>query len=126
MTPEGLTKDEIKTLLNSYGDELYWFMPVQSGFGDRTVDFHICFRGLFIAVEAKRKKGRARNYQQRIMDQIRDAGGETLCIDKIDELKALLDYIARHEIKLTERPPLKRKPEFVLPSISHNPDEIYR
>jgi hypothetical protein len=110
-TPEGITKDAMKKLLDSYGDELYYFFPVQSGYGERLVDTYICFRGLFIAVEAKRPGAKARKFQARIMDRIRDANGETLCIDKIDELKTLLDYIARHEIKLAERPPLKRRPD---------------
>ena len=93
-TSEGVTKDEIKKVLNEYGDELYAFWPVQTGYGTRTVDCLICFRGLFIAVEAKRKGARARKFQERILDRVRDAHGHALCIDSADELKELLDYIA--------------------------------
>jgi|SRR5215467_2777603 len=104
-TPEGIVKDDIKKLLASYGDELYYFMPVQAGFGTRTVDFLICYRGLFIAVEAKRQGSRAKKFQQRILDQIRDANGEALCIDDVAQLKDLLDYISRCTVKLLDRPP---------------------
>ena len=97
-TPEGVTKDDIKDVLKEYGDELYAFWPVQTGYGSRTVDCLICFRGLFIAVEAKRKGARARKFQERILDQVRDANGHTLCIDSADDLKELLDYIAKHRV----------------------------
>lgn len=38
MTPEGKVKDKIKKLLSRYG--VYYFMPVQSGFGPAGLDFH--------------------------------------------------------------------------------------
>ena len=102
-TPEGVTKDDIKKLLESYGGELYAFWPVQTGYGSRTVDCLICFRGLFIAVEAKRKGSRARKFQERILDAVRDANGHAICIDSADELRDTLDYIAKCEIKLIPR-----------------------
>ena len=102
-TPEGVTKDDIKKLLAAYGDELYAFWPVQTGYGSRTVDCLICFRGLFIAVEAKRRGARARKFQERILDKIRDANGHAICIDSADELRDTLDYIAKCDIKLIPR-----------------------
>ena len=54
MTPEGKVKARIDRLLKSYGDDLYLFKPVQSGFGTRTLDYLGCILGGFFAIEAKR------------------------------------------------------------------------
>jgi hypothetical protein len=97
-TPEGVTKDDIKDVLKKYGDELYAFWPIQTGYGVRTVDCLICFRGQFIAVEAKRQGARARKFQERILDKIREASGHAICIDSAAELKDALDYIAKHRV----------------------------
>ena len=102
-TPEGTTKDDIKDVLKEYGDELYAFWPVQTGYGVRTIDCIICFRGQFIAVEAKRKGARARKFQERVLDKIREANGHAICIDNAAELKDTLDYIAKCEVKLVAR-----------------------
>ncbi|HEX8838232.1 MAG TPA: hypothetical protein VF748_14920 [Candidatus Acidoferrum sp.] len=99
MTPEGLTKQEIKKLLDSYGDALYYFMPVQSGYGTRTIDFLICFRGRFIAVEAKREGARAARFQQRILDGISKAGGLAFCVDTAEELKTVFAWLTAEELK---------------------------
>jgi hypothetical protein len=108
MTPEGVTKDQIKHLLASYGDELYAFWPVQTGYGVRTVDCLVCFRGQFIAVEAKRKGMRARRFQELILARVRKAHGYTVCVDSADGLKEWLDSVVWHEVKLVaklQRPP---------------------
>lgn len=98
MTPEGLTKKEIRAVLDSYGDELWYDMPVKMGMGKRVVDFLICFRGFFLAIEAKRKGKEARKFQVRIMDRVRRAGGGALCIDNAAQLHAVLNFVAQHEV----------------------------
>jgi hypothetical protein len=95
MTPEGITKQDIKDVLKEYGVELYAFWPVQTGYGVRTVDCLVCFRGQFIAVEAKRKGTRARRFQERILAQVCAAGGRALCVDNADELKTMLAKLAK-------------------------------
>ena len=42
MTPEGKVKKKIKEVLDEYG--VYYFMPVQHGYGPRGVDFHCVMR----------------------------------------------------------------------------------
>lgn len=98
MTPEGLTKKDIREILDSYGDALWYDMPVKFGYGKRVVDFLICFRGMFLAIEAKRKGGKARKFQERIMNQVRLAGGGALCIDDEQQLRAVLNFVAQHEV----------------------------
>lgn len=54
-TPEGKVKKAVKDVLNKYvvqGDCDY-FMPVQTGYGDRHLDFIVCFCGFFVTIETK-------------------------------------------------------------------------
>jgi hypothetical protein len=52
LTPEGKVKAAVKRVLARY-PESYFFMPVQAGFGKKTLDFLICHYGEFIAIETK-------------------------------------------------------------------------
>jgi len=90
MTPEGEVKAEIKKVLASYGDELYSFWPVQTGYGVRTIDCIVCYRGRFIAIEVKRKGMRARRFQERILDQISKAGGSAIDLNNVAALQDML------------------------------------
>lgn len=74
MTPEGKVKKEIKDGLESIG--AYYFMPVQSGFGKRTVDILACYKGRFLAIECKRAAGgRLSMIQKATLLAIQGAGG---------------------------------------------------
>ena len=52
LTPEGKVKAAVKRVLARY-PETYFFMPVQAGYGKKTLDFLICHYGEFIAIETK-------------------------------------------------------------------------
>jgi hypothetical protein len=95
-TPEGSVKDDCKAVLESYGSELYYFMPVQTGFGKRGLDIFICFKGMFIAAEIKRFKGYAKKFQEDLVEQVRDAHGHAIICDDAAQLKELLCYIEGH------------------------------
>lgn len=92
-TPEGDVKAEIKAVLESKGDSLYYFMPVQTGYGKRGVDFFVCYKGMFVAIEAKRKGGYAKKFQIELVEQIRDAHGHAIVADSVRDVVAVLDYI---------------------------------
>ena len=52
MTPEGKVKDAVKKVLKKHG--IWYFMPMQNGFGVVGVpDFICCFNGAFLGVETK-------------------------------------------------------------------------
>lgn len=80
MTPEGKVKQKIKDVLKKYPGAVYWYMPVPSGYGARTVDFIGCAWGWFFAIEAKAPKGSATALQEATLDQIREAWGVTFLI----------------------------------------------
>ena len=58
-TPEGKTKDSISRVLKAFG--VYYFMPVQGGFGAAGVDYHCVVRrgdtAVAFFIEAKKPGG---------------------------------------------------------------------
>ena len=98
MTPEGIIKQKIKKLLDTYGEHLYVFMPVPGGYGARTVDYLGCMKGVFFAVEAKRPGKGPTAMQEGTLEKVRDAGGITFVVNddaSLAELKRWLDSAMR-------------------------------
>ena len=92
MTPEGKVKAEIKKGLEALG--IYYFMPVQSGYGKRALDFICCYKGLFIAIEAKSGTNTPSKFQQTTMQQMEKAGAYTAvayCWNDVIHLLRLVD-----------------------------------
>jgi hypothetical protein len=60
VTPEGKIKKLVRVILDEF--DVYYFMPVQTGFGSAGLDFHcgVEWRGLLIGffIEAKDKPGK--------------------------------------------------------------------
>lgn len=82
-TPEGEVKKALKKILKPHEDEktLYAFWAVQTGYGKRTLDCLVCWRGLFIGVECKREGvEEPAPHQDTIMKAIRAAGGRTFLV----------------------------------------------
>ena len=50
-TPEGRVKDSVKKTLTRFG--VYYFMPVQTGYGKPGLDFHCILYGKAFCVETK-------------------------------------------------------------------------
>ena len=96
MTPEGIIKKKINKLLDNYGEDMYRYMPVPGGYGTPTVDYLICFKGCFIAIEAKRPKGKPTARQDGTLEAIRAAGGMTFVVNddqSLETLRMVLDSI---------------------------------
>jgi hypothetical protein len=91
VTPEGRVKKEIKAWLDV--QNVYYFMPVQTGYGRRTVDFLICWRGRFVAVEVKRPGGTAKKFQGRILKEVHKAGGLGVSVDSFG---GLLNFLGEY------------------------------
>lgn len=74
MTPESLVKKELKKFLTEIG--AYYYMSVPVGYGKSTVDFLVCHKGKFYAIETKREGvGKPTDRQACIMREIAHAGG---------------------------------------------------
>lgn len=53
MTPEGEVKAKIDKILNNSPVPLWYFKPVQIGYGKRALDYICCIAGRFVAIETK-------------------------------------------------------------------------
>ena len=93
-TPEGQVKNAIKKELDHLG--CYYFMPVQTGLGKRTLDFLVCFRGLFYGIEAKRPGEKPTALQEKCIRDIRKAGGDCIVIDSVQLTAHLPRWLASH------------------------------
>lgn len=95
MTPEGKIKAKINKLLSLYGTSVYKFMPVPGGFGPSSLDYILCVRGAFLAIEAKKPGGKTTARQDFIIKQIRDAGGTVFIVDNDLSLAMVRDFLDR-------------------------------
>ena len=90
-TPEGKVKKEIKKYLDEIG--AWYYMPVSNGMGRvGCPDFIICYRGHFLAVEAK-APGKLFNVtpnQQREIEGIREALGLAIVADSVETVKEII------------------------------------
>ncbi|MDE2000719.1 MAG: hypothetical protein KGI52_17535 [Burkholderiales bacterium] len=70
----------------------YYFMPVQTGFGASTLDFLICYKGRFFAIETKRpdKPSKMTARQEEIARRMRLAGGVVIVARDVELVKALM------------------------------------
>lgn len=89
-TPEGKVKDAVKKLLKKHG--AYWHMPVQTGYGAPALDFHVCHRGRYAAVETKAAGKKLTQRQVFISEEVTKAGGKVFKVIGMDlhELEAWL------------------------------------
>lgn len=92
-TPEGKVKDKVDELLIRYG--CYFFMPVQTGYGKRTLDYLCCHQGRFFAVETKAPGEDMTKLQREIAYNIRAAYGHVFLVDGPEGLKELEAWLNR-------------------------------
>lgn len=89
MTPEGRVKDHVKRYLKAKG--AYWFMPVQNGMGAPSLDFLVCYKGRWLAIETKTGT-KDMTPRQRVTARLMEAaGGETVLVNESDTVKNQLD-----------------------------------
>lgn len=81
MTPEAKVKASVVKLLKKH--EVYYFFPATHGFGRSGVpDIICCFNALFLAIECKAGKGKTTALQEKELQRIRTAGGDTFVINE--------------------------------------------
>ena len=81
MTPEGKVKQRVKKLLDN-AREMYYYMPVQTGRGARTLDFIGCHKGEFFSIETKAPGKKPTALQEYTARRMREAGGRVFVIDE--------------------------------------------
>lgn len=92
-TPEGKVKKEVKRILESH--EIYYYMPVPSGYGRRGPgDFLCCVNSKFLSIEAKGPDGKETELQEEDSKAVRKSKGLKLII-KMENLYYLESFILR-------------------------------
>lgn len=94
-TPEGRVKTAVNKVLDQY-QPIYVYMSVPYGYGKSTLDYLVCYRGHFIAIETKAPGETPTSRQNSILREIAGAEGFTLVIDREDgcgELIKLLEHL---------------------------------
>jgi hypothetical protein len=87
MTPEKKVKDQIKKILDA--NQIYHFSPFMAGMGRSGVpDIIACFKGHFLAIEAKAGNNKPTALQERELAKIEACGGHAMVINE-DNLPAL-------------------------------------
>lgn len=92
MTPEGKVKSMVNKIIDRYGKDIYKFMPVPAGYGPSSLDYILCIRGLFVAIETKApgKKLSARQHFTR--RQIMDAGGKVFIVENEVDMTEVVEF----------------------------------
>lgn len=81
MKKEADVKEAVKEILRSYEPHVWWYMPVQNGFGVRGIpDFIACVNGKLLAIETKFGRNPLSEWQKVQIDKIRGAGGIPLVV----------------------------------------------
>ena len=78
-TPESKVKAKVSKLLQET-EGVYYFMPVQGGYGASTLDYLGSHRGRFFAIETKAPGKLPTGRQDTIIDNIMRAGGKVFVI----------------------------------------------
>ena len=90
-TPEKKVKDKVVKLLKA--NSVYYFFPNTHGFGRSGVpDIICCVHGKFLGIECKAGKNKPTALQEKEMQDIRNAGGNTLVINEenISDIESIL------------------------------------
>jgi len=96
---EADVKKAVKAFLKERG--AWWFMPVPGGYSRRTVDFLICYRGKFIALETKRPEvTTVTRLQLKDLYDVRQAGGYAIVENsmRLETLRAVFAAIENSPI----------------------------
>ena len=80
-TPEKKVKDEVKKILDRFGDHMDGFWPVPSGYGESHLDYVGCLNGHFVSIETKAPGKKPSPRQLERIRRVTNAGGAVFVID---------------------------------------------
>lgn len=79
-TPESKVKKKVRELLDHYGADLYYNMPVPAGYGEPMLDFVGCFYGKFFMIETKAEGKVLTPRQNHIANCVASARGKVFIV----------------------------------------------
>jgi hypothetical protein len=92
MTPEGRVKNKVNKVLSKYPN-VYKFMPVQTGFGRKTLDYLVCINGRFLAIETKAPGKKPTALQEQCIKELEAAGAVVFIIDDVSAVGPLEEWL---------------------------------
>jgi ankyrin repeat protein len=95
MTPEGKVKKRVKHVLNSF-ENVYFEMPVPTGYGKSGLDFSCCVNGKALFIETKAPGEEPTPRQRETMIKQLDAGATVFIISDERGHQALIDWLLQH------------------------------
>lgn len=107
MTPEGRVKAKVTKALKLMGKDCWRFMPVQSGYGSAALDYLLCIKGRFVAIETKAPGNKLTPMQEGTKAAIEAAGGIVLVVWDEDSLAIAMKIILALEFDDGPRNPTK-------------------
>ncbi len=75
-------------MLKALGADCYRFMPVQSGYGSPALDYLLCYKGRFVAIETKAPGKKLTSLQESTKASMEAAGALVLVVDDDESLEA--------------------------------------
>jgi hypothetical protein len=101
MTPEGRIKKAVDLVLEEREKAflsapiIWWYKPVQQGFGKRALDYVGCIRGRFFAIETKAPGEELTRLQKLTAFSMCMAGGAVWIISEIETVKIFQRWLER-------------------------------
>jgi hypothetical protein len=95
MTPEGKVKKRVKHVLNSF-ENVYFEMPVPTGYGKSGLDFSCCVNGKALFIETKAPGEEPTPRQRETMIKQLDAGATVFIVSDERGHQALIDWLLQH------------------------------
>lgn len=102
-TPEHKVKRVVTKALKQY--DLYYEMPVPSGYGKSGLDYHGCINGKYFAIETKAPGGKLTPRQKLCVRQITQSGGKVFIIDDVEceALTELKEWLQHEEQRILRK-----------------------
>jgi triacylglycerol esterase/lipase EstA (alpha/beta hydrolase family) len=97
---EPTVKRKVSAVLKKHG--AHYIMPVQHGMGTPSLDYHICWRGKYMAIETKTTGRKPTERQLLTIRQIVDARGMVMVIDSQAGIDALDTWLTKERLKWVE------------------------
>jgi hypothetical protein len=92
-TPEGKVKKDLRKVLALWGDQIYTFWPVQTGFGSATLDVIGSAAGYFFSIETKRAKKDLTDRQYVVREMMLRSKAKVFRINNDVELLVFEDWL---------------------------------
>lgn len=91
-TPEGRVKARLNKQLETIPYQ-WKFMPVQTGYGKKALDYLICIKGRFVVIETKAKGKDLTGLQKHTRAEMEAAGAKVFVVDDDESMMIAINWM---------------------------------